>query len=706
MQKLFLFLILILVTTACKLQNRSQMNNKHPYTNLLIHESSPYLLQHAHNPVNWHPWGKEAFKKAQDENKLIIISIGYSACHWCHVMEHESFEDSLVANVMNRNYVSIKVDREEHPDVDKIYMSAVQLLTGRGGWPLNIVALPDGRPVWGGTYFRKENWKSALEQIAKMWHDEPDKLYEAANELEKGIKAGEIIVNNDEPLDLNKGIISTALNFWKKHGDPIFGGFKRAPKFPMPSQYKFLMRAAVQLNDNEIGDLVRLTLNKMQQGGIYDHINGGFFRYSVDVKWHIPHFEKMLYDNGQLVSLYSEAYLVYKKDSYKKTVEETLAFVKNELMDEKGAFYSSLDADSLNDQGELEEGSYYIFSKQELKNAIGEDFDLFKKYFNINEYGLWEKGQYHLIKKNEDEVFASNNHISIDTLKNKLIRWKQSLSEIRSKRNRPRLDDKSITSWNAIMLNGFIDAYKSLGEKKHLLTAIKNARFIKKHQFKEDGGLWRIYKNGKSNINGYLEDYAWVIKSYINLYEVTSDEQWLKSARLLAEYVKDNFMDHNTGMFYFVDKHSSDLVVRPVETQDNVIPSSNAIMAENLFKLGHYFENENETYQAAKMLHNVLPKIDKYPPGYYYWLNHLLDHVGSYYEIAITGPMAAETVRSLNRKYIPNKIIAWSEKENSLPLLKGRFVEGKTLIYLCMDNTCQLPEEDIKIVLKKIKITL
>ncbi len=703
MQKGLFFLLFLISISSCKPQKKQMKSSKYTYTNLLIHESSPYLLQHAHNPVNWHPWGKKALEEAKRENKLLIISIGYAACHWCHVMEHESFEDTAVANVMNQYYVPVKVDREEHPDVDKIYMSAVQQLTGRGGWPLNVVALPDGRPVWGGTYFPKENWKSALEQIAKMWKEEPGKLLEAARSLEEGIKAGEIVKNNDAPLDFDKKIIEKSLDFWKRYKDPVFGGFRRAPKFPMPTQYRYLLRAGVQLQDREILDFVQLTLNKMQEGGIYDHINGGFARYSVDTKWHIPHFEKMLYDNGQLVSLYADAYLVFNKKSYKSTVENILKFVENELTDKTGAFYSSLDADSLNKEGELEEGAYYIFTKDEIKKAVGEDYPLFKKYYNINDYGLWEKGKYHLIKKGGDSLFAKENGISIEILKEKVENWKRALKELRSKRSRPRLDDKSLTSWNAIMLNGFIDAYKVFGNPHYLDIALKNARFLKKQQFKEDGGLWHAYKNGKSSIKAYLEDYAWLAKAYINLYEATGEEDWLETAKSLVIYAEKHFKDKNTGMFYFVHNQSSDLIVRPMETGDNVIPSSNSVMAENLFRLGHFYENRDWLYQSAKMIHNILPQIEKYPPGNYYWLNGLLDHLSRFYEIAIIGPEANRKVEELFSRYIPNKIVAWSEISSVLPLLKDRFVNNETYIYLCVDNTCQLPERDIKNMLKQIK---
>ena len=683
-----------------------KQSGKYLYTNDLIHESSPYLLQHAHNPVHWHPWGKKALDEAKKHNKLLIISIGYAACHWCHVMEHESFEDTVVAKIMNSYYVPVKVDREEHPDVDKIYMSAVQQLTGRGGWPLNVVALPDGRPVWGGTYFPKDNWMQALSRIAEMWQNNPEKLYKVATQLEQGIKAGEIVRPNAAKQSFDKNTIQKALNFWKQYKDDRYGSFDRAPKFPMPAQYAFLMRAGVQLDDIDIQNFVQLTLDKMAQGGIYDHINGGFARYSTDKKWHIPHFEKMIYDNAQLVSLYSNAYQLYHQPAYKQVVEQTLQFVENELTGKTGAFYSSLDADSENDKGHLEEGAYYVFTKTELEKTIGDDFPLFKEYFNVNNYGLWEDGKYHLIKRMTDEEFVKQYNTGLDDLQKKVAQWREKLYRLRQKRPRPRLDDKILTSWNALMLNGFVDAYKTFDNPHYLEMAIRNARFLLQHQLKPDGSLYHTYKNGKSRINGYLEDYAFLIKALINLYEATGDEKYLQHSLTLTRYVLQHFYDKTSGLFYFTDNVKTGLLMRPMETEDNVIPSSNAVMGENLFKLGHFFEKLDYIEKSRRMLHNILPQINRYPPAYYYWLNDMLDQTGSFYEIAVTGTEAGDKSKALFHYYIPNKILSFSDKPSDLPLLKARFVPGKTYIYLCVDNTCRLPETEVKEIVKKIELKL
>ena len=701
-------LISLLIIFSCQTSKKTtmKMSEIYKYTNNLIHESSPYLLQHAHNPVDWHPWGNKALKLAKNNNKLLIISVGYAACHWCHVMEHESFEDTTVAKLMNTYYVPVKVDREEHPDVDKIYMSAVQQLTGRGGWPLNVVALPDGRPVWGGTYFPKNNWLQALKQIADMWQNNPEKLYKVADQLAKGIKAGEIIYPNTANKSFDKATIQNALSFWKQYKDKKYGGFNRAPKFPMPAQYAFLMRAGIQLDDIEIQNFVKLTLDKMAQGGIYDHVNGGFARYSTDKKWHIPHFEKMLYDNAQLVSLYADAYKLYHNLAYRRVVIQTLKFVENELTDTSGAFYSSLDADSNNTEGHMEEGAYYVYAKAELEKAIGANFPLFKEYFNINSYGLWENGKYHLIKKMTDDEFVKQYNISLDNLEKKVSKWRKKLYKIRQSRPRPRLDDKTLTSWNALMLNGFIDAYKTFDDAHYLEVAIRNADFLLRKQLKPDGSLYHSYKKGKSRINGYLEDYAFLIKALINLYETTGREKYLHKALDLNQYAITHFYDESSGMFYFTDNAQSELLTRPMEVDDNVIPSSNAIMAQNLFKLAHFFEKQDYMKKSQVMLHNMLPKIIRYAPGYYQWLNNMLDQIGPFYEITVVGDQAESKSKALYHYYLPNVMLSFSTAPSDLPIFKSRYVSGITNVYLCVDNMCQPPETRIKEIVKKINLEL
>jgi len=678
----------------------------HKYTNNLIHETSPYLLQHAHNPVDWHAWNPETLAKAKKENKLILISVGYAACHWCHVMEHESFENDSVAKIMNDNFINIKIDREERPDIDQIYMTAVQLMTKSGGWPLNCVALPDGRPFWGGTYFPKEQWTSTLTKIAKLYKDSPEKVIEFAENLTEGIQqSGLIVYNSDEPK-FEKKEIDDAVKEWSANFDNNLGGLNRAPKFPMPNNYHFLLRYAEQTKDTKLKKYTTNTLDKMALGGIFDQVGGGFARYSTDKKWHIPHFEKMLYDNGQLVSLYSDAYLIHKDELYKETVYETLEFIKRELTNPEGAFYSSLDADSLDDKGHLEEGAFYIWTKEELQKTLKNDFELFANYYSINKYGLWEDDKYNLIRKIGDEEFSKKNNISVTALKEKTKKWRKTLLKERAKKERPRLDDKTLTSWNALMLKGYIDAYRVFNEQQFLDVAIKNANFIKNKQLRKDGGLNHNYKNGKSNINGYLEDYATVIDAYIALYEITLDQSWLDISKKLADYCYLHFYNEKLNMFYFTSDEDTNLITRKIVIHDNVIPASNSILAKNLYKLGHYFENKKYGKTSKQMLNNVKNDIQKYASGYSNWLQLQSDLTTDYYEIAVVGKDAKEKIKELNQQYIPNKLIAGSKKESKQPLLLDRFSKGSTLIYICIEGTCKLPVSDAKQALKQLNISL
>ena len=661
------------------------------HTNELINETSPYLLQHAHNPIHWKAWNDSALAEAKDKNRLIIISVGYAACHWCHVMEHESFENMEVAQVMNDNYINIKVDREERPDIDQVYMNAVQLLTGSGGWPLNVVALPDGRPVWGGTYFRKEQWINTLNQIANLYSSNPKKLYEYAEQLEAGIKSLDIVNLNTNEIKFEKSTIDNAINTWSKHFDYEKGGTNRAPKFMMPNNLHFLLREAYQNNHLLLQQYVNITLTKIAYGGVFDHIGGGFSRYSVDDKWHVPHFEKMLYDNAQLVSLYSDAYLATKNTLYKEVVYGTIDFIERELTNIDGTFYSSLDADSINKKGKLEEGAFYVWTKEELKNLLGYDFQLFSDYYSINDYGFWEHDNYVLIRKDSEEAIIKKHNITSGYLKEKINYWKSVLLKEREKRDRPRLDDKILTSWNALMTKGYADAYRVFNEERFLKAALKNAQFIITTQSKEDGGLNHSYKEGKSTINGYLEDYATTIDALIAIYENTLEEKWLQHARNLINYTLDNFFDEKSNMFFFTSNQDTALVSRTIEYRDNVIPASNSIMAINLFKLSQYYSNASYEKTAMTMLNNMLPELEKYPSAFSNWLDLMLNYTNYYYEVAIVGENAKEKLIALNKTYIPNKLIAGSNLENDLPLLKGRYSEDKTRIYVCVNKACKFP---------------
>lgn len=689
MWKSYCILICILITLWGCQRKPSAMTHK--YTNALIDETSPYLLQHAHNPVNWEAWYPEVLQRAQEEGKLLLISIGYAACHWCHVMEEECFEDEEVAELMNDRFINIKIDREERPDIDQIYMDAVQMMTGRGGWPLNVVALPDGRPFWGATYVKKEDWIKVLNQLSDLYKEEPNKVLDYARDLAQGIKEINLIPPHENPELYDKEDLREALSKWQTFFDLEMGGYKRAPKFMMPVNLDFLLHYAWAEDDLQIQDYVNLTLTKMAYGGVYDHLGGGFARYSVDTKWHVPHFEKMLYDNGQLVSLYAKAYAYTQNPLYRKTVEETITFVSRELMDETGAFYSSLDADSKDASGELEEGAYYVWSAEELQEILKDDFPLFKEYYNINPYGFWEEGKFVLIRNKNDQEITQKLGINTQELSERISASKKKLLERRESRERPRLDDKILTSWNGLMLKGLVDAYKFLGKSSYLDMALQNARFISQNMIKEDGGLYHNHKEGKSTLNGFLEDYASTIDAFLGLYEVTFDEQWLKKANSLAAYCLENHYDESSGLFFFTSKKDDFVIRRTLETMDNVIPASNSMMAKNLFYLAKQLYNTEYEETALNMFKAVQGNLNEDVSGYANWLHLVLFIQNPFYEVAILGPENGEDRSFLQQHYLPNTIMAGSDRDSDLPLLEQRFVAGQNLIYVCQKGSCKLP---------------
>jgi len=667
------------------------------HTNNLINETSPYLIQHAHNPVNWYAWGDEALAKAKAENKLLLISVGYSACHWCHVMEHESFEDEEVAKIMNDNFICIKVDREERPDIDQIYMNAVQLMTGRGGWPLNCFALPTGEPFYGGTYFRKDQWVQILNNVANEYKVAPEKVNEYAQKLTEGIKSSEMLPMVKDQTPFSMDVLTSGVAKIKKQFDYVEGGGNNAPKFPMPNNYEFLLQYYYHTKDKEVLDIVELTLDKIAFGGIYDQIGGGFARYSTDKYWKAPHFEKMLYDNGQLVSLYSQAYQLTKKPLYKHVVYQTLAYTAKEMTAKNGAFYSSLDADS-----EGEEGKFYVWSKEELQAILKNDFDFAKEYYNVNTTGKWE-GHYILLRKKDNAKIAKQFNISEDAVVAKIDNINAVLLKERAKRIRPDLDDKTLTSWNALMLKGYVDAYTVFSEERFLKAAIKNANFIVENQIRKDGGLNHNYKNGVSNLDGYLEDYSFTTEALIALYQATFDEKWLAEAKQLTDYAIEHFYDDSTGFFFFTSNNAKGLVARKMELTDNVIPASNSSMAKTLFLLGELYYDENYTGKSKQMLKNIEAQIPQYISGYSNWGILMLNNVKPFYEVAISGKKAHQKRMKLNANYIPNKLIIGTTKSSSLQLLEMKEVNGMTMIYVCYNKVCQSPVETVDEALLQMK---
>jgi len=693
-------IICLFSLTSCGQKRNKKVNmdsTKHKFTNQLINESSPYLLQHAHNPVNWYPWGKEALDKAQKENKLIIISIGYAACHWCHVMEHESFENEKVATYMNDHFISIKVDREERPDIDQVYMDAVQLITGSGGWPLNCIAFPDGRPIYGGTYFRSAQWIDMLEKISDFVKETPEKAEQQANSLTSGVQSSDLIYLNTEKAEFSMNDLNSIFTNWKSKLDYTHGGHKGAPKFPLPVGHQFLLHYNYLTQNADALKAVTLTLNKMADGGIYDQIGGGFSRYSTDAYWKAPHFEKMLYDNAQLVSLYSAAYQLTKDDNYKIIVTETLDFIERELTSIEGGFYSSLDADS-----EGEEGKFYVWTQSELEKVLGNKADLIIDYYNIKERGNWENYENILFKSDSDKEIADKYKITESELKIQVSNAKELLLNERSKRIRPALDDKIITSWNSLMLKAYIDAYKAFGNEKHLNTALNNANFINTKIKSLDNRLYRNYKNGKASINAFLDDYAFTIEAFISLYQITFDEKWLEDAMQLADYSITHFYDNTSGMFYYTSDIDPSLIARKMEISDNVIPSSNSEMAKNLFVLGHYFYNDDYIEMSKKMLNNVKKNTFRGEAYFANWDILMAWFVKPPYEVAIVGNEFETKLKEFNKNYLPNVFLSGGKKEGSFPLLEGKLVKGQTTIYVCQNKACKLPVTEAKEALKLI----
>ena len=708
-----LFGAICLLFSTCNQPDSHSMKNPHP-PNHLVHETSPYLLQHAYNPVEWYTWSDEAWEKAKKEDKLVLISIGYSSCHWCHVMEKESFENDSTAALMNEHFVCIKVDREERPDIDQVYMSAVQLMTGSGGWPLNCFCLPDGRPIYGGTYFPNVTWNDLLLKLASFYAENKTQAEKYAAELTEGIRQTEFVNRAaGEPGFVLDSLKQTVSN-WKISFDNVEGGPNRAPKFPLPNNYDFLLHYYAATKDDSVLFHVKLTLDKMAYGGIYDQVGGGFARYSTDSLWKAPHFEKMLYDNAQLVSLYSHAWQLTKNDLYKRVVQETLEFVRREMTSDDGGFYSALDADS-----EGEEGKYYVWEEDELKKLLGDRFPVFASYYNVNKTGYWEHSRYILLRKESAKVVAEKNKTTEAQLSKLIADSKKILLEEREKRVKPGLDDKQLTSWNALMIKGYCDAYDAFGKKDYLDAAIRCANLFLTKGKMDDGGLrHQIRKSapfpsgkagdgslkGTEKNAGFLDDYSFTIEALIALYQSTFDERWLNEARTLANYTLLHFFDESSGMFYYTSDLDAPLIARKKEINDNVIPASNSSMAKVLFYLGIYFEDEKYSGISARMLHNVQEGMPAYGSGYSNWGILFLHQATQFHEIVVAGSDAEEKRMELNQHYLPNKILAGSvDGKSKLSLLEQRFVTGKTLIYICENKACKLPTSNIEEAILQLK---
>jgi len=691
MYKLYTFLILIMFLIGC---NKNPISNSigDKQANKLINESSPYLLQHAYNPVDWHPWGDVALEKAKAEDKLIIISVGYAACHWCHVMEHESFEDSTVAAIMNEHFVPIKVDREERPDVDDVYMTAAHLINKSGGWPLNAIAMPDGKPIYAGTYFPKDQWIEILSHFIKSKAEDPQKLREQADQLTEGIVSTNAITVNTNPLKYDMPKMDDLIDKCLKRYDSKHGGRLGAPKFPMPNAYEFLMKYHWITGDKEALETTLLSLDKMAKGGIYDQLGGGFARYSTDETWLVPHFEKMLYDNGQLLSVYAQAYQLQPSNLYRDVIEETIEFTEREMSNGEGGFYSSLDADS-----EGEEGKFYIWSMSEIDSVLNNEAHskIFNAYYDVSKRGNWEHKV--ILNKVKDLAnVAKKSGITKAEAQEIINSSKAKLMKARDKKVRPGTDDKVLTSWNALMLAGYIDAYNALGKPEYLDKAIASAQFIKTHQLSKDGRLNRNYKDGKSSINAFLDDYALTINAFVKLYQATFDPEWLNTSQQLADYCFTNFYNDETKMFDYTSKLDPPLVAKKAEYNDNVIPASNSAMARSLFGLGTLTYNKKYLDTSKQMLNNMLDNITQsdYLSFTSNWMQLLLDQVKTPFEIAIVGDDALKIRNEMASKYLGNSILLGSKKEENLDLLKSKYVEDATMVYVCQNKVCKIPVEN------------
>lgn len=675
-------------------------------TNHLIHETSPYLLQHAHNPVNWYPWGDEALQKAKNENKPILVSIGYSACHWCHVMERESFEDESAARIMNDHFINIKIDREERPDLDHIYMDAVQAMSGSGGWPLNVFLTPDKKPFYGGTYFppvkafNRSSWKEILHAISLAWKERKDEIESQAENLveylnsSNGIghtkNASQHTVTKDTCTNIFKNILNIADKEW--------GGFGKAPKFPQTFTIQYLLQFAYFTDNKEALQQALLSIDKMIQGGIYDHVGGGFARYSTDREWLVPHFEKMLYDNALLIGVLSDAYSITKDKNYTNVVERTIQFIQSELMDPAGGFYAALDADS-----EGEEGKYYIWNKEEMEKVLGDKASLFCKYFDITSAGNWEGKNIPRILKPLNE-FAKEEKIDeskINFFKTEL----DLLLQYRNHRIKPSLDDKIILSWNALMVTALCKAAAAFNNGAYSRLAEKNLLFLLKNFRKNEDSyeMLHTYKNGIAKTPAFLEDYAYLSEACINMYELTFESGYLHTALNFCKFVSEHFSDENSPFFFFTHKMQSDIIVRKKEIYDGATPSGNAIMANNLYKLSIIFDKPDWMQKAKEMAQEILPMLEKYPGSFGVWAGFILKDLAAMNEISVIGKDFRAICNEIVSAFIPNRIImGTASNDYNFPILKGKIAEGETQIYLCKNYTCLEPFKSAQNLLKQL----
>ena len=666
--------------------------------NRLINAASPYLLQHAYNPVDWFEWGNEALSKAKGDNKPILVSIGYSSCHWCHVMEREVFEKDDIAAIMNEHLVCIKVDREERPDIDHIYMEAVQAMGVHGGWPLNVFLTPDQKPFFGGTYFPGDQWLQVVRGVHNAFVNRREEVESSANDLATALASQDATRFKKDPVP--RELRSDLDEIYKKLEpafDKAWGGLAKAPKFIMPSLWRLLLRYLHLTAQEEVRDHVVLTLKKIAMGGIYDQIGGGFARYSVDQYWFVPHFEKMLYDNAQLLTLYAEAYRLTKDEEFRTVIEETFHWLQTEMMEGRGGFYSALDADS-----EGEEGKFYVWTADELREILGDDATLIMDYYSIKEQGNWELQKNILIRVQKEEDFLKKHSLAPDVWNAKLQRVKDKLLAVRDKRIKPGLDDKIITSWNAMTVTGLVDAYKALGDERFLSAALRTMQFIE-NELTEGLTLFRSYKSKRSHVKGFLDDYAYMIQASLSLYQVTFDEYWLQRSRALAEHTIENFLDEADGFFRYTGKDAEKLIATQKEIFDNVIPASNSVMAQNLFHLGILWDDSKFRRLAENMTLSLGHLITSEPNYMSNWGIVYMELKKGMAEVAFVGPAAQAGCKGLHENFEPFVLTMGTETESELPLLEGKRSDLNPLtIFVCYNKTCQRPVHGVAEAIEQI----
>ncbi|HTL07900.1 MAG TPA: thioredoxin domain-containing protein [Chitinophagaceae bacterium] len=673
--------------------------------NRLIHETSPYLQQHAHNPVDWYPWGDEALQRAKKENKPILVSIGYAACHWCHVMERESFEDPAVAAIMNEQFVNIKIDREERPDLDHIYMDAVQVMTGSGGWPLNVFLTPDAKPFYGGTYFpptkafNRASWTDVLQGVASAFAERREEVTAQAEGLTAHLlqtnKVGEPV--GDESQVFTKQNADLIFDNLMKAADKTAGGFGRAPKFPQTFSIQYLLRYFHFYKNEAALAQACLSLDKMLYGGIYDQAGGGFARYATDNDWLVPHFEKMLYDNALLLSTLSEAYQVTHHTRYAKTIAATIAFVERELMSAEDGFYAALDADS-----EGEEGKFYVWSRAEVQELLGPTADLFCRYYDITNEGNWEGNNILHVPVPPDR-FAVQEGITQEELETMLEDGRKKLLARRSNRPRPLLDDKMLLGWNALMNSACSKAFAATGEEHYRQLAIRNMRCIF-NSLRVDGIFYHSYKSGIARQPAFLDDLAYLVKALIDLQEITGDASYLEQAEEITEEIISKYADRESPFFFFTHEGQQDVIIRKKEIYDSAVPSGNSVMAGNLLYLSRVLDKKEWERQSIAMIGTLLGLTTRYPTSFGGWANLLIILTNGYSEIVVTGKNFNEVIFDILHIFNPAGVLQSSSVPNEkFPLLQGKEYLETYLIYLCQNYACKPPVNSFALFMQQLE---